>query len=68
MVVAGSGERVSSCFIMSHTCSVDEDLADQGSCVHHGEHIFSQQPYVDMLCPSEEAHHLPVKEMAVAQG
>ena len=35
MVVAGSGERVSSNFIMSHTCSIgerSEDLACQGSC------------------------------------
>ena len=35
MVVEGSGERVSSCFIMSHTCSIGEksgDLPGQGSC------------------------------------
>ena len=35
MVVAGSGERVISYFIMSHTCSIGErsgDLAGQSSC------------------------------------
>ena len=35
MLVTGSGERVFSCFIMSHTCSIGEksgDLAGQGSC------------------------------------
>ena len=34
-IVAGSGERVSSRFIMSHACSIDERpgvLAGQGSC------------------------------------
>ena len=43
--------------------------------VHHREHVvsqqlydymLSQQLYVDMHCPAQKAHHLPVEEMAVA--
>ena len=33
--------------------------------VHHVQ-VASQQPYVDMHCPAEKAHHLPVQEMTVA--
>ena len=69
MVVAGSGERVSSRFIMSHTFSIGKgsgDLMAREVLAHHEEHVASQQPYVDVHCPAEKAHHLPVKEMAVA--
>ena len=71
MVVAGSGERVSSRFIMPHTCSIGKrsgDLTGQGSCCTHEEHVASQQPYVDVGCYDEESPHLPVTEMAVARG
>ena len=42
-------------------------LAGKGS-LHHEEHVALQQPYVDVHCPAEKSHHLPVEEMAVAQG
>ena len=29
-------------------------------------HVASQQPYVNVRCPAEKAHHLLVEEMAVA--
>ena len=31
--------------------------------VHHEEHVVLQQPYVDMRCPAEKAHHLTVEEV-----
>ena len=36
--------------------------------VHHEEHVAWQQPYVDVLCPTEKVHHHTVEEMAVAWG
>ena len=45
-----------------------------GSCsiaravVHHEEQVASQQPYMDVRWPAENAHHLPGEEMAVALG
>ena len=71
MVVAGSGESVSSRFIIYHKCSIgerSEDLAGQGSCLYREEHVVSQQPYVDIRCPTGKAHYLPVEEMAVARA
>ena len=70
MVVAGSGESVSSHFIMSHMCTIGERSGNlmARAVVHHKEHIVSQQPYVDVHCPAEKAYHLPVEEMAVAWG
>ena len=51
MVVAGSGERVSSRFIMSHTFQLVRDLgilSGRAVVVQHEEHVVSQQPYVDI--------------------
>ena len=70
MVVAGSGERISSCFIMSHKCSFGErsgDLAGQGSCTLQRAHCIAAANE-DVHCPAEEALNLPVEEMAVALG
>ena len=36
--------------------------------VLHKDNIASQQLYVDVRCPAEKAHHLPVEEMPVARG
>ena len=36
--------------------------------VHHEVHVASHQSFVDMCCPAEKSHHLPVEEMAVAHG
>ena len=36
--------------------------------VHHEEHVAWQQPYVDLSCPAEKAHQLPVDEITVARG
>ena len=38
------------------------------AAVHHKEHSALQQPYVDVYCPAEKAHDLPVEEMSVERG
>ena len=64
MVVAGSGERVNSCLInvlyMFNWREISEFLLAR-AVVHHQEHVVSQQLYVDMRCPAEKAHDIPVK-------
>ena len=56
MVVEGSGERVNSRFIMSHTCSIDES-----------SRVIAGQGKLRRSCPAEEAHYLPFEEMAIAE-
>ena len=68
MDVAGS-EDISIRFTMSYTCTTGERSGVgilPRAIVHHEEHVASQQLYVDMRHPAKKAHHLPVKEMAVA--
>ena len=70
MVVAGSGERLSTRSIMYHKCSIGErfgDLAGQ-AVVHYEKQVASQKPYVGVRCPVEKAHQFPVEEMTVARG
>ena len=43
-------------------------LLARAAVVHYEEHVASQQPYVDVRCPAENAHQLPVEEMEVARG
>ena len=69
IVVAGSGERVSSCYIMYHTCSISERLESllaRAVVVHNDKHVTTPQLYVNVCYPVVEAHHLHVEEMAVA--
>ena len=68
MVVAGSGERVSSSYICVQLARDLGLLLARTVVVHHEEHVALQQSYVDVHCHSEKAHLLPVEEMAVAQG
>ena len=67
MVVTGSGERVSSRFIIHVQLARDlVSLLARAVVVHHEDNVASQQLYVDMRCPAEKAHHFPVEEMVVA--
>ena len=70
MVVAGSGGRVSSTFHhVPYVFNWRENpriLLARAVVVHHEEQVALQQPFVDLLCPAEKAHHLPVEEMTVA--
>ena len=71
MVVAGSGERVCSLLSCSVRVQLVRDLGillSRAVVVHHEEHVASQQPYVNVRCPTKKAHHLPDEEMAVARG
>ena len=57
MVVAGSGEIVSSRFTMSHTCSIGESFgtpAGQGSCCIPRRARCVPATYVDVRCPDEK--------------
>ena len=67
-VVAGSGEKVPSlsCLILVQLVR-DLGILLVRVVVHQEEHVASQQSYVDMRCPAEKAHHLPVEEMIVAR-
>ena len=70
MIVTGSGEKLSSRFIMSHTCSIGEktvDLAGQGSYTPRRAR-FVAAAVCERALPAEKAHHLPVEEMAVERG
>ena len=69
IAVVGSGERVSSRFLISYTCSIGERsgaFAGQGSCTPRRA-SYVAAAFVDVRCPTEKAHHLPVEEMAVAR-
>ena len=60
---ADSRERISFFFTMSHMCSVGErsvDLAAQGSCCTRRRASCVAAAYVDVRCPAENVHHLPV--------
>ena len=63
MVAEGSGERVSSRFIMSHTCSIGET-----SGVHAGQGSCSTPQRAHCVTAAggrhAEAHHLPIEDMA----
>ena len=55
--------------VPASTCPIHVQLARNlgillaRTVVHHEEHVVSQQLYVDIYCPAEKAHHLPVEEM-----
>ena len=71
MVMAGSGDMVSSHFIMSICVQLVRYLGIllvRALLVHHEEHVALQQLYVDVRCPAEKACHLAVEEMVVARG
>ena len=62
-------KNVSSRFMMSIRVQLARDLEIllARAVAHHKEHVALQQPYVDVHCSAEKAHHHPVEEMSVAR-
>ena len=69
IVVAGSREKVSSRFIISHTCAIgersgDRSTASQGSCAPRVTRCVAAA-----VCGrAEQVHRLSVEQLAVARG
>ena len=52
---------------MSHICLIGNRSVDHAVTCYE-EHIVMQQPYMDLHCPAEKAHHFLDQEMAVARA